>query len=266
MLIEIVKNIGSPTSIILSFLFGLIVGSFLNVVILRYNTGKSLAGRSGCFSCGHTLAWYELIPVVSYFLQNGKCRSCKSEISIQYPLVELLTGVLFALIAWQFMTDVSSFLFFWVIWALLVVITVYDFHHKIIPDGLVYALIGFTFIYAIVMEVSLPSLSLRIGAGVIGFLFFASLWYFSAGRWMGFGDAKLALGLGFLLGPSLGAAALVLSFWIGALYGLIVLSLPRSRATLKSEVPFAPFLTLGAALSFFAHVDFSTILHFLSFF
>ncbi len=247
--------------LITTFLFGLVVGSFLNVVILRYNTGKSLAGRSGCFVCGHKLAWHELIPVLSYFLQSGKCRSCKSEISLQYPLVELLTGVIFVLITQQFVSDVPLLVFFLVVWALLIVITVYDLRHKIIPDGLVYALAILAGLKALVAGDYYALL-----AGALGFLFFASLWYFSGGRWMGFGDAKLALGLGFLLGPSLGLAGLVLSFWIGALYGLIALSLPHSRATLRSEVPFAPFLTLGAALSFFAHVDFSTILHFLSFF
>lgn len=244
-----------------SFLFGLIVGSFLNVVILRYNTGKSFAGRSGCFVCGATLMWYELIPVLSFFFQGGHCRSCKSEISLQYPLVELLTGFIFALITWQFFPRIPFILFFFVVWSLLIVITVYDLRHKIIPDGLVYGLMLLTGARALVMG-DYPALI----AGLCGLLFFGSLWYFSGGKWMGFGDAKLATGLGFLLGPSLGSAALVLSFWIGALYGLVVLSLPHRRVTLRSEVPFAPFLVLGTALSFFAHVDLPTILHFLSFF
>jgi len=153
------------------------------------------------------------------------------------------------------MTDVSSFLFFWVIWALLVVITVYDFHHKIIPDGLVYALIGFTFIYAIVMEVSLPSLSLRIGAGVIGFLFFASLWYFSAGRWMGFGDIKLILGIGWLLGPILGITAILIAVWIGAIIGIIGMMIAHKKITRKSEIPFAPFLIFGIMFVFFTGIN-----------
>jgi len=255
-------NVGSLTSVtLLIFGFGLIVGSFLNVVILRYNTGKSLAGRSGCFMCGSKLSWYELVPVLSYLFQNGHCRSCKSEISVQYPVVELLTGIIFVLIAWQYISNIPMLIFSMVVWALLIVITVYDLRHKIIPDGLVYALTILAGLKALVVGDYYA-----LAAGVVGFLFFGGLWYFSGGRWMGFGDAKLALGLGFLLGPSLGVAALMLSFWIGALYGLILLSLSHSRATLKSEVPFAPFLTLGAALSFFAHVDFFTILHFLSFF
>jgi len=242
-----------------SFLFGLIVGSFLNVVILRYNTGKSLAGRSGCLSCGQTLSWYELIPVLSYFWQGGYCRSCKSEVSLQYPLVELATGAIFALITWQFFPQVSTIILLFIVWALLIVISVYDLRHKIIPDGLVYGLILITGVRALMVGDYYALI-----AGLCGFLFFGSLWYFSGGRWMGFGDAKLSVGLGFLLGPSLALAALMLSFWVGALYGLLVLSLPHRRVTLRSEVPFAPFLILGTALSFFAHVDLSTILHFLS--
>lgn len=244
-----------------TFLLGIIVGSFLNVVILRYNTGKSLLGRSGCFSCGKGLRWYELIPVISYFLQSGKCRSCGSGISLQYPLVELLTGVLFALIYQQFYPGILSLFFYIFVWSFLIVITVYDLRHKIIPDGLSYTLAVIIGLWALG-----HSDWYALATGATGFLFFASLWYLSKGRWMGLGDAKLALPLGFLLGPSLGLATLMLAFWIGAIYGLIVLSLPRSRVTLKSEVPFAPFLTLGAAISFFANVDFSTILHFFTFF
>lgn len=247
--------------LIFIFILGLIVGSFLNVVALRYNTGKSLSGRSGCFSCGGRLRWYELIPVISFFAQEGRCRRCKSALSLQYPLVELVTGALFLLSALHYgfslatLSVLPEVLFAWLFFALLLVIVVYDIRHHIIPNGLSFALALLTVTRALALGLYTSLL-----AGFLLFLFFWALWYFSAGRWMGFGDAKLAVGLGAFLGLSQVFAALTLSFWIGALYGLVMLSLPRSRATLKSEVPFAPFLALGTTLSFFFNVHLSTIL------
>src|SRR5688572_15032179 len=132
-----------PILIVVFFILGLIIGSFLNVVILRTHTNKSFGGRSACMSCRSTLAWYELIPVISYLGLGGKCRSCKTNISIQYPLVELLSGIIFALIFYKFyelfFADPFSFAisygFYATFFALLLVVSVYDFKHKIIPDA-----------------------------------------------------------------------------------------------------------------------------------
>jgi prepilin signal peptidase PulO-like enzyme (type II secretory pathway) len=125
-----------------SFILGILIGSFLNVVALRYNTGMTLKGRSKCFSCGKNLKWYELVPLFSFAFQKGKCRNCKSKISWQYPVVELLAGVLFVLVIWAFppLTVQASFttLYYIFITCLLLVIIVYDVKHKIIPDQLVY--------------------------------------------------------------------------------------------------------------------------------
>lgn len=268
-------EIGSPTSgilILIFFILGTVIGSFLNVLVLRYNTGRSLTGRSGCFSCGKKLRWYELLPVVSYLIQGGKCRGCGSKISTQYPLVELGTGVLFALTLqefWPLFTidgaslyiPVLTVVFHLVVWSILMAITVYDIRHKIIPDGLVYAFIGLAFLYAALMEVD----ARWVGAATLMAAFFAALWFFSSGRWMGFGDAKLALGIGLFLGPSRGLAALILAFWIGALFGISLLLFRGRYATMKVEVPFAPFLILGTVLTFFAHLDMQGVLSLFSF-
>ncbi len=265
-------NDGSLTSVTLAiFLLGVVIGSFLNVVVLRYNTGRSLAGRSGCFSCGKPLHWYELVPVLSYIFQWGKCRSCGSKISTQYPLVELGTGILFVLTVrevWPLfagtdalMVPILTLVFYLVVWSILVAITAYDIRHKIIPDGMVYAFIGLTFVRSLTSVIFVW----WVGAAVGMALFFAALWYFSAGKWMGLGDAKLALGLGLLLGPSAGLAALVLAFWIGAVFGISILLLRRRYVTMKTEVPFAPFLILGAALAYFGHIDMMVVLSLFSF-
>ena len=121
--------------IVITGILGLIIGSFLNVIILRMNTGRGIGGRSQCFSCNKTLAWYELIPVVSYIIQRGKCRSCRTRISLQYPLVELVTGIAFAGVAWQvpFFDKPVSFIAWLTVISVSMIIAVYDIHHYGIP-------------------------------------------------------------------------------------------------------------------------------------
>jgi len=242
------------------FVFGSIIGSFLNVVIYRYNTGTSIArGRSMCFSCGKSLSWYELIPVVSFLIQRGKCYSCKSKISFQYPTVEILTGLLF-LLTWISGFQIIELLFYWTVMAILLVIAVYDIRHKIIPNGFVYAFI--------ILSLGNLILTSDFGmwdwlAGPILFFPFASLWFMSRGTWMGFGDAKLAWGIGWFLGLYAGASAVILSFWIGAVWGLYLIAFSKihrllgkgKRFTMKSEIPFGPFLVLGTLLVFFFDID-----------
>lgn len=253
---------------IFTFILGLIIGSFLNVVILRYNTGHTLSGRSKCFSCNKTLRWYELVPLFSYLVQKGKCRGCLSRISSQYFAVELLTGILFSLLAYQYFYHPGEVLFYWLVVSVLVVITVYDLKHKIIPDSLVYLFIVATLFRPFFTVDNLALFSLAensylmqiwpyLTSGVLIFLFFWALWYFSDGRWMGFGDAKLGLGIGLLLGLRGGINAVVLAFWIGAITGLLLIILSRWPAvssykkyiTIKSELPFAPFLFIGLLLT-----------------
>lgn len=251
-------------------LLGLIVGSFLNVAILRYNTGKSLGGRSGCFSCGHGLGWQEMIPVVSFLALGGRCRHCGSKISRQYPAVELLTAVLFGLSAAKFYPDLTSIVFYCLMMSLLVMIVVYDLKHKIIADEPVYIFGGLALLAPILTGwmtrdlVGMGKLVLwNLIGGMVIFSFFFSLWYFSNGRWMGFGDAKLGFGLGALLGLSGAVNAVVLAFWLGAGIGLILVGLSkmqkikalRRRFSIKSEIPFAPFLVAGLLLNLFLNIS-----------
>lgn len=255
--------------LILAFIFfvlGLIIGSFLNVVILRLNTQKSFGGRSGCMSCQNKLTWYELVPVFSFLSLRGRCRKCKTKISWQYPLVEFITGLVFALLFWKlkdiFFSDTSTFIFnyayYATVFSLLVVIAIYDFKHKIIPDVLsfvlgVLAFLGLFFIQAdgfLGLPPHLPTL-LEFFSGPIVAAPFAFFWLVSSGRWMGLGDAKLALGLGWLLGLPLALSGLVFAFWIGAFVGLSLVVFSGKKHNMKSEIPFAPYLVLGIMLVFF---------------
>lgn len=257
------------------FIFGTIVGSFLNVVVLRYNTGVSaMKGRSFCFSCGKKLGPLELIPLLSFIFQGGKCSGCRSRISWQYPAVESITGLLFVAVLMKYFGLAGITLNSWyvlislIIIALLVSITVYDIKHKIIPDGLV-----FTFWVLALLKIAadfflMSSTPAEIKSHVIWYLaagpilaaplFF--LWLFSKGQWMGLGDPKLVLGIGWFLGPIMGLSAVILGFWTGAIYGLILMVLSKFdwhglKIDGKTEVPFAPFLVLGFLLVFFFNWD-----------
>jgi prepilin signal peptidase PulO-like enzyme (type II secretory pathway) len=251
------------------FLLGTIIGSFLNVVIYRFNTGRTITtGRSICMTCSKTLRWYELIPVFSFVIQNGRCRRCASAISHQYPLVELGTGIMFALVAFHFLPILSisqSMYVFLVtiyvlIFSLLMVISVYDIRHKIIPDRLVYFYVFITFLMLFVNPTGfgplfiMPTLVTFL-AGPICAAPFALLWLVSRGRWMGLGDAKLVLGIGWMLGLFMSLAAITLSFWIGSVVGLAMLFSLAKKANMKTEIPFAPFLILGALIVFLFNID-----------
>ncbi len=244
------------TTVIL-FVLGAIVGSFLNVVALRWNV-KDFGGRSRCLSCQRRLKWYELVPILSFILLCAKCRTCSGTISLQYLLVEIWTGLIFVTVPPMLIA----------LFCLYVVITLYDLKYKIIPDGLVYpsillALIG-AYFWPLTAYTVLDWLT-----GPIIFVFFGAVWLFSHGRAMGFGDAKLGLSVGLTLGAVYGFSGIILAFWMGAFCSLSYLFLNKvgfleghKKLTMKSEMPFAPFIVLGAWISLMFHFN---ILHVASF-
>lgn len=254
----------------LIFVLGASIGSFLNVVTYRYGSGSFLRSRSRCFSCGRELSARMLIPVGSYLFQRGRCAFCGARISFQYVLVEFVTGILFLLIAykWELFAPsppISSALFALgdaVVWSILVLITVYDGKHKIIPNlfsvlfaltALVLSSLGWLFDPS---TAAYPWTDLF--GGLLLALPFALLWFFSQGSWMGLGDAKLSVGIGWLLGFSQGLTALVFAFWIAFFPSLFLLLLRRKRYTMKSEVPLGPFLVLGTLVVYLFGFDITT--------
>ncbi len=254
---------------VLLFIFfglGLIIGSFLNVVIFRLNTGRGFRGRSGCLVCQNILAWYDLVPLVSYFALRGRCRSCKSRISVQYPLVEFITGIffvaLFLKMSGMFFADIyvfsASYAYFAAMFSLLVVIAVYDLRHKVIPDSLsfAFAVLSFAGLFLFsenIFSPHLPSLA-DFSSGLVLSIPFALLWFLSKGKWVGLGDAKLLLGLGWFLGfPQIFSAG-ALAFWLGAMVAVPLLVFKKYG--LRSEVPFAPFLVLSSIIVFIFELNF----------
>lgn len=236
------------------FILGLIIGSFLNVVILRMNTGRSVAkGRSACLRCNTTLSWYELIPVFSFLGLRGKCATCKERISFQYPLVELVTAIVFTFIYTSVILTngftlmaLGIFIFSVTIASILIVIFVYDIRHTIIPEHAVYFFILLSLLSIAWKFFTVPGFQAvpAVVAGVVVALPFFLLWAISKGRWMGFGDVKLALGMGWLLGLIGGLSALLFAFWMGGIVGICLLALSR-KYSLHSQIPFAPFLIIA---------------------
>jgi len=214
-------------------------------------------------SCQSKLSWYELIPLFSFLSLGGRCRNCKTRISIQYPLVELATGIIFTLLFLKFQniffTDISVFFltyfYYAIMFSILIVLAVYDLRHKIIPDLLSFifglmAFLGLFLFSDFLFFIHLPSLSDFLFGFFIA-LPFALFWLISSGRWMGLGDAKLAIGLGWFLGFPLALSGVVLAFWTGAVVGLYLIAVSSKKYGMKSEIPFALYLTLGAFVAFF---------------
>ncbi len=234
---------------IIVFLFGTIVGSFLNCVIYRLEQGQSfLKGRSYCPFCKHTLSWQDLIPVLSFLFLKGKCRYCQKKISIQYPLVELSAGILFLFI-YLISRGPSSVIFNWMVSSFLIIIFIYDFKHYIIPDKVIWPAIIiagiFNFQFSIFNEFSIFKFSIL--SAISAAAFFLLIVLVSRGKWMGVGDIKLAFLMGLFLGWPNILVALLSAFFIGAIIGtgLIV----AGRKKLSSEVPFGPFLITGTFLA-----------------
>ena len=250
-------------SLFLVFVFGTVIGSFLNVLALRYNTGEPFwKGRSKCFSCGKVLLWRELVPLVSFLIQKGKCLGCRSRISARYPSVEFLTGFLFTLNFWVYGLEPAGLIFGWLAMSLLIVIAVYDLRHFIIPDALVYIFIIISFLYFLfsIRETvfDFGDLFFKLLPAILMFSFFGLLWLISKGKWFGFGDAKLALGMGFSLGLSQAFAVLLAAFWFGFLVSVFLLVFNK-KITLRSKIPFAPFLIFGFLLVYFGLFQFPVL-------
>lgn len=250
------------------FAFGAIIGSFLNVVIYRYNSGSSLVyGRSCCFSCGKPLGPLELIPIVSFLWSRGRCAGCGARISWQYIIVETLSGALFLAVFLLNLSVLETILVL-AAFSTLLVIAVYDMRHQIIPDGLaalfaVLGLLRFVFLVGLEQIIQFPAAWTLI-AGPALFLPFGILWFVSRGRWLGLGDGKLAFGIGWFLGMSAGGTAILLAFWIGAGVALFLMAVQKiaphvwggTKFSMQSALPFGPLLILALFIVYFTHLDF----------
>ncbi len=232
---------------VLIFIFGLCIGSFLNVVICRLKTKESIfIGRSYCPKCRAVLKWYDLIPVLSFLMQKGKCRYCNKKISWQYPIIEITTACLFLLIFKQFLIfNFINLIYFWFIVSILIIIFVYDLKHYIIPDKIVYPAIAISLLYSLFI-IHNPLFNYLLSA-FIASGFFLFLVFITKGKGMGLGDVKLAFLMGLILGWPNILLALFLSFFSGAIVGIGLIALHKKG--LKSQIPFGPFLSANTVFA-----------------
>ncbi|MDB4984358.1 MAG: prepilin peptidase leader peptidase (prepilin peptidase) / N-methyltransferase [Patescibacteria group bacterium] len=243
---------------ILAFILGSIIGSFLNVVVLRMNTGKNLGGRSSCPHCKTQLKWYELVPIVSWLIQKGKCRTCKAKISSQYVLVESGAALLFAGVALKFAPLFinglfSSFILYTILWMILVsigvVIAAYDIKYQLIDVRALFGLACACIVLGFLDPTHIGILSHIIGAVIVP-LPFLVLWLLSKGRLIGFGDIEIMAATGFLFGPTGGFSSVTLGFWAGSIIAISVVAYQSRKGNKETprQIAFAPFLLLGIYL------------------
>lgn len=243
--------------VLIVFLLGLAVGSFLNVVVYRMLTGDSFwKGRSKCPHCGKHIAWYDNIPLLSFVALRGRCRWCGKRISWRYPVLELLTGLLFV---WWLQVGTLFFRLtqppytwvqptFWlVVGVALVSMAVVDLYYGVLPDIFTVGVAVVAFLYRFGLTLAgimkLEDFLLYIASAVGASLFFGLLILVTKGKGMGWGDVKLAFAIGLLLGWPKTIIALAVAFLTGAGVGIILVI--RGTRGLKQTVPFGPFLVAG---------------------
>lgn len=224
------------------FLFGIVIGSFLNVCIYRIPKHEDIVKtRSHCMSCGYTLKWYDMFPVFSFLVLRGKCRKCGTKLSIQYPLVEALNGVLYVLIVWIHGATVEALLYCLLISAL-IVISVIDFRTLEIPIGLN--------IFILILGIARVATDFQnVWDYVIGFLavslVLAVLYYATKGTAIGGGDVKLMAVCGLVLGWKL----IVLSFFVGCIAGSVIHVIRMKAFGAERVLAMGPYLSLGVLVS-----------------
>lgn len=263
--------------IVFIFLFGLAVGSFLNALIWRLHTGESiLRGHSYCPSCKHVLGAINLIPIVSFIIQKGKCRYCGKKISWQYPIVEFITAILFVVayiiifnfsarggsaLGGQFSNfnkfsifnfQILNLLRWWFFIAAMIVIFVYDLKYSLILNKVIYPVAAVAFFTSPLIYSEIAwwrSMATAVIAAVIGSGFFLLQYLLSKGKWIGGGDIKMGFLMGLILGIKGLLVALFFSYVLGALVGVGLVA--AGKKTMKSQIPFGTFLAVGTIIAMF---------------
>ncbi|MBU5214517.1 A24 family peptidase [Heyndrickxia oleronia] len=232
--------------IVYFFILGLVFGSFFNVIGLRVPVNQSIFfPRSHCPSCKHQLRWFELIPLLSFLLLNGKCKQCKSKLSVLYPITEILTGALFAYSYMKIGWDIDL-LFVLLFISLMIIITVTDIIYMLIPDRILLFFCS-VFIFLRIFYPTNPWWDFIVGA-IIGFSLLLFIAIISKGA-MGGGDVKLFFVIGLILGTKLSLLTFILATILGAIYGIFIIIVGKYKK--RKPIPFGPFISLASIISLF---------------
>jgi prepilin signal peptidase PulO-like enzyme (type II secretory pathway) len=256
-----------PITLIFVFIFGLIIGSFLNCLVWRLHKHESLLGWSYCPKCEQQIAWYDNIPVLSFILLGGKCRQCGKPISWQYPVVELMTGLLFVLAFYinfkfslleagqvilnfysisNFKFQISNLIKDWFLISVMIVIFIYDLRWYLILDIVTLPACLVMLILNLILGFNLWNLLI---SGIIGGSFFLIQFLVSRGKWIGGGDIRLGLLMGLALGWPGVVVAIIISYFIGSIVGIgLILA---GKKEWGSEVPLGVFLAVGTVITLF---------------
>lgn len=266
---------------LLLFILGLCIGSFLNVLIDRLPHGRTILGRSTCDDCKKVLKWYELIPLLSFFVQKARCRSCKAPLSWQYPAVEFLTGIVYVLVwlfpprlfitltfpnlAVMYSTDLSwaylvAQLVFMALFSSIIVMIITDLKYFIIPHWVQLSFAVFTLSLYLVVDIDPHLIVYRLGSGIVTMIPFLGLYQLTKGKGLGFADVILAANIGFFMGILYGFISFYIAFMLGAAIGGGLMFFRKKG--LKSKIPFGPFLLAGALIVIYYFRPISEFLRF----
>lgn len=249
----------------ISFLYGAALGSFVNLIVARLGVAPIINSRSKCLSCDVTLKWYDLVPVFSYVTLGGKCRNCKTPYGKEHLFVEFFLGIIFIFVYRLFLLGQPDLLtsFGWLVYYTLFVVslsvvTLYDLKHKVIPINFFYGFLALSIIMLCKRFYDIGDPIVFIAPFVVA-LPFLLLWLISRGRWLGFGDVLMYLAVGAFFGVEQGIAVFFLSVWIGAIVGLLLKLFEGNKYTLKSAIPFVPFISLATIVVLFTDIDIYSI-------
>lgn len=236
------------------FLYGIVIGSFLNVCIYRIPDESSIVtGKSHCMNCNTPIKWYDLIPVFSYILLLGRCRKCKTRISIQYPIIEALNGLLYVLVFYLYgfnsWKDIIISSAYCLVISALIVLSVIDFRTNIIPFGINIFILVMGFVIVMVQYFWFGHNTDIVLRHVIGLFavsgFLLMIYYASHGRGIGGGDIKLMAAAGLVLGWDL----ILLAFFIGCVLASIIHPIRMRISHLNRVLAFGPYLSVGIAIA-----------------